>query len=198
MTTVTTTPPRQSPATALDSAGPGPFNEEVLYEIVDNEFRELPPRSAREIHLASTLFRMLSNFAWNHELGHVESEMLFLLNPLKNLQRRPDLAFVTFERWPRNQRIPSEPAWKVVPNLVIEIISPKNFAHDVMQRIEDYFEAGVQRVWVIYPNTSKVYDYDSPSAIRILSPEQSIDGGTLLQGFQVPLKDLLDNGTEQD
>jgi Uma2 family endonuclease len=198
MATVTTTPPRQPPATALDSAGPEPFNEEVLYEIVDKEFRELPPMSAREIHLASTLFRMLSNFAWNHELGHVESEMLFLLNPLKNLQRRPDLAFVSFERWPRNRRVPSDPAWKVVPNLAIEIISPKNLAHDVMQKIEDYFESGVQRVWAIYPNTSKVYDYDSSSAVRILTPEHSIDGGTLLQGFQVPLKDLLDIGTEQD
>jgi hypothetical protein len=68
--------------------------DEVLYEVVDNQIRELPPMSVREIHLASTLMRILSSFAWTGGLGHVESEMLFLLRTAKNPQRRPDLAYI--------------------------------------------------------------------------------------------------------
>ena len=153
---------------------------------------------AREVNLASTLIRILSNFAWSHQLGRVESEMLFLLDAAKNLQRRPDLALVSFERWPRDRRIPAEPAWEVVPNLAIEVISPKNLAYDVVQKIEDYFKTGVLRVWVIYPNVSKIYDYESPSSVRILDPGQSLEGGTVLPGLQIPLNDLFENGVEPE
>ena len=31
---------------------------------------------------------------------------------------------------------------------------------EVMEKLEEYFASGVQRVWVIYPPFSKVYDYD--------------------------------------
>jgi Uma2 family endonuclease len=196
--TTTTTTPFAAPPTLPSISLPEPPGDDVLYEVVDNQIRELPPMGAREVDLASTLIRILSNFAWSHQLGRVESEMLFLLDPVKNLQRRPDLALVSYERWPRDRRIPAEPAWEVVPNLAIEVISPKNLANDVVQKIEDYFKTGAQRVWVIYPNVSKVYEYDSPSSVRILTPEQSLEGGTVLPGLQVPLKDLLENGAEPE
>ena len=32
-----------------------PVNDDILYEVVDNQIRELPPMSARETDLASTL-----------------------------------------------------------------------------------------------------------------------------------------------
>jgi Uma2 family endonuclease len=171
--------------------------DDVLYEIVDNEVRELPPMGARETLLASVLFRILSNFAWDHALGQVVSEMLFLLIPETNLQRRPDLAFVSFERWPRRRPVPDSRAWEVVPNLAIEVVSPSNLANEVMEKIEDYFLAGVQRVWVIYPKINKLYDYDSPTSVRILTPDNLLEGGDILPRLQVPLTEILVDATQQ-
>ena len=182
MATVTTATAIEDSNTLPAISAPEPPGDDILYEVVDNLIRELPPMGAREVDLASTLIRILSNFAWSHQLGRVESEMLFLLDAAKNLQRRPDLALVSFERWPRDRRIPAEPAWEVVPNLAIEVISPKNLAYDVVQKIEDYFTTGVVRVWVIYPNVSKIYDYESPSSVRILTSVQSLEGGTVIAG----------------
>jgi Uma2 family endonuclease len=196
MATVTTA--IEDPTTLPAISAQAPPGDDTLYEVVDNQFRELPPMGAREVDLASTLIRILSNFAWSHQLGRVESEMLFLLDAAKNLQRRPDLALVSYERWSRDRRIPAELAWEVVPNLAVEVISPKNLAYDVVQKIEDYFNTGVLRVWVIYPNVSKIYDYESPSSVRILSPGQSLEGGTVLPGLQVPLTELLENGVEPE
>jgi len=192
----TTAPPQASSALNAASFVEAP-GDDILYEIVDNEVRELPPMGVRETLLASMLIRILSNFAWDHALGQVVSEMLFLLIPGTNLQRRPDLAFVSFERWPRGRRVPKSPAWEVVPDLAIEVVSPSNLADEVMEKIEDYFLAGVQRVWVIYPEVAKLYDYDSPNSVRILTRDQLLDGGDLLPGLQVPLTEIFVDATQE-
>src|SRR5271157_4457987 len=132
------TPFREAAATEpraplLEPAG------DILYEVVDDTIRELPAMGAREGYLASTLSRILSSFTWNNGLGHVVTEVLFLLVRAKTLQRRPDVAFVSFERWARERPVPAEPAWDVVPNLAIEIVSPTNLANEIVGKIEDYF-----------------------------------------------------------
>jgi len=174
-----------------------PFvNGDILYEVVDNQVRELPPMSARETLFASTLYRFLSPFAWNGGFGQVVSEMLFLLDRTKNLQRRPDLAFVSFARWPRGTPAPTTNAWAVVPDLAIEVVSPTNGAYEVIEKLEDYFPSGVRRVWVIYPPFTKLYDYDSPTSVRILTRSDTLDGGDVLPGFQLPLSELFEVPTE--
>ena len=193
----TTTAQSQASSTFNAASFPERPGDDILYEIVDNEVRELPPMGARETLLASMLSRILSTFAWDHALGQVVSEMLFLLVPRTNLQRRPDRAFVSFERWPRRRPVPKGPAWEVVPNLAIEVVSPKNFANHVMEKIEDYFLAGVQRVWVIYPEVAKLYDYDSPTSVRILTPDQVVDVGNILPGLHVPLIEIFGDATQE-
>ena len=92
--------------------------------------------SARETRFASILSHILGNFAWTHGRGQVDVEMLYLLDAPKNLQRRPDVAFVSFERWPRDRPIPGTNALEVVPDLAIEVVSPTNSANEVMEKLE--------------------------------------------------------------
>ncbi|MGO9597484.1 MAG: Uma2 family endonuclease [Isosphaeraceae bacterium] len=143
MTTVSIATPFRGAAEAEPNA---PLLEpagDILYEVVDDTIRELPAMGAREGYLASTLSRILGNFTWNNGLGHVVTEVLFLLVRARNLQRRPDVAFVSFGRWARERPVPAEPAWDVVPNLAIEIVSPTNLANDIVEKIGDYFGSGV-------------------------------------------------------
>jgi Uma2 family endonuclease len=170
--------------------------DEVLYEVVDNQIRVLPPMGVRENLLTATFMRILGTFAWNHDLGHVIAETLFLLAPPpRNLQRRPDLAFVSFDRWPRKREIGSVAAWEVVPNLAIEIVSPTNGANEIVEKIEDYFNAGVECVWVVYPTVKKVYVYDSVASVRIVTRAQSLQSGTELPGFEIPLAEIFPEET---
>ena len=167
-------------------------NGDIFYEVVDNQVRELPPMSARETHFASRLVRLLGPFAWNQGLGEVEVEQLFLIDRARNLQRRPDLAFVSFERWPRGKPVPATQAREVIPNLAIEVISPTNSAYEVIEKLDDYFASGVQRVWVIYPLHAKLYDYESPTSVRILTRSDTLTGVDVLPGFELPLAELFE------
>jgi Uma2 family endonuclease len=158
-----------------------------LYEVVGGQVVEKSPMGAFESALASLLQDLMGPFARMNKLGRVVTEMLFLIDPVKKMKRRPDLAFVSIERWPLKRRIPRTEAWDIVPDLAVEVISKTNSADDVEVKREEYLKAGVRQVWVIFPSTCKVFVYDSPTTTRILQLGDDLDGGTLLPGFRLPL-----------
>jgi Uma2 family endonuclease len=158
-----------------------------LYEVVSGQIVEKPSMGAFESALASFLQDLMGPFARKNRLGRVVAEMLFLIEPAKKMKRRPDLAFVSKERWPLKKSIPRTEAWDVVPDLAVEVISESNLADGVEVKREEYLKAGVRQVWVIYPVTCKVYVYDSPTTVRILQVGDDLDGGSLLPGFRLSL-----------
>ena len=68
----------------------------------------------------------------------------------------------------------------------------------MIEKIDDYFASGVRRVWVIYPLYAKFYDYESPTSVRILTRYDTLGGGEVLPGFQLPLSELFEVPTEAD
>jgi len=68
--------------------------------------------------------------------------MLFDFGPGLS-QRRPDVAYVSYDRWPRQRRVPRTQAWAVVPELVVEVISPSNTFEEVVNKVREYFRASV-------------------------------------------------------
>src|SRR5206468_3707014 len=114
--------------------------------------------------------------------GYVVIEMLFRLEPAQPLDRRPDLAYVSFQRWPQRV-IPAGNAWEVAPDLAVEVISPSNSATEVQEKIKEYFKYGVRLVWVIYPIPQLVHVYESLKEIRVLEVVDTLEGGTVLPGF---------------
>jgi Uma2 family endonuclease len=165
--------------------------DEPLYEIVDGQRVELPPMSVYATLVASALFGELAVFCTTHPLGRPFAEMLFRFPLNGSRNRRPDVAFVSFERWPKNRPIPlRDNAWEVVPDLAVEVISPHDLADEVIQKLTEYFQAGVRLVWIIYPQQRLVYVYDSPTQVRGLSQADDLDGGAVLPGFRVALANL--------
>ena len=111
-------------------------------------------------------------------------------------QRRPDAAFVSYQRWAKNRPLPHTDPWLAVPELAIEALSKSNPAEDIVDKLQEYFEVGVQLVWVIYPRQRLVYVYESPSRIRVLTQTDELDGGSVLPGFKLPIAVLFEEGTE--
>jgi Uma2 family endonuclease len=168
---------------------------DMLYEVVDGEIREKIV-GAEEIEIATLLSGFLFNFLCQRKLGRVLTEMMFRINVAKDLQRRPDVAFVSHSRWPANRRAPRVSVWDLVPDLAIEVVSPSNSASDVHRKIHEYFDAGVSKVWVVYPEQKNIYIYASPTKIQVLQLGDELDGGDLLPGFKLPLSALFEADPE--
>jgi Uma2 family endonuclease len=169
-----------------------------LYEIVNDHVLELEPMGAYEVRLASILLSSLEAFVRASRLGRAVSEMLFDLTASGGQKRRPDVAYVSYQRWPKGRRVPRTEAWDVVPELAVEIISSANSADAVVDKVAEYFQAGVVRVWVVYPSQQLVYVYDRPSSVRILTRVDQLDAEPLLPGYRLPLTELFEDGEQSE
>jgi Uma2 family endonuclease len=165
--------------------------DEPLYEVVDGRIVE-KSMGAFQVWVAARLLRWLFGSDAVTRLGEVIHEMLFTIDPDRNLKRRPDVAFVSYDRWPQGRAVPNEEAWNVVPDLAVEVISPSNAADEVVKKVGDYFRAGVRLVWVIYPIERLVYVYRSATDVHILQVGDDLDGGDVLPGFRRPVQDLFE------
>ena len=54
----------------------------------------------------------------------------------------------------------------------------------------DYFRSGVRLVWEIDPRSRTVSVYTSADAPTVLTAEDTLDGGEVLPGFVLPLREL--------
>jgi Uma2 family endonuclease len=162
-----------------------------LYEVVDGQMVEKTPMGAYETLLGSRLNTRLDSFAYAHDCGRAVSEMLFHFGPSLP-QRRPDVAYVSYQRWPRKRQVPRTQAWAVVPELAVEVISANNTFEEVLGKVHEYFRAGVQAVWVVAPPQQQVYVYQSPSHIQVVTIQEALTGEPFLPGFRLPLTEFFD------
>jgi Uma2 family endonuclease len=175
-----------SPATFAE---PAVLPEEALYEVVNGQKVELPPMGVRSTWIASALFGFLFPHVQQHKLGHLVMEMLFILDRAANVRRRPDVAFVSAERWPIDRETPWEGDWDVVPDLAVEVVSPNDTFSAVERKIVEYFDHDVRQVWVVSPVEQRIYVYDSPEDVRIVAVSADLES-PLLPGWRLPLATL--------
>jgi Uma2 family endonuclease len=178
--------------TLLPEIEPPPGDAAKLYEVVDGRVVEPPPMSAFEYWISTSLAGILIPFLKEHRIGRVAVETLFWIDRAAKLQRRPDLAFVSYDRWPRDRPVPRTEAWDVVPDLAVEIVSPSNGAVELQSKIEEYIKGGVRTIWAAYPTLGLVLVYESATSVRVLRRGDDIDGGAVLPGFRLPLASWFD------
>jgi Uma2 family endonuclease len=167
------------------------IEDEPLFEIIDGQRVELPPMSILASRVTSNLHGHLAHHLFGNPVGEALMETLFHLPLPVDRNRRPDVAFVsaqTIANAPAQQG--SENAWAVLPELMVEVISPNDIAEEIMERSTEYFAAGTKLVWVVYPTQQLVYVYESPRQVRILGAADELDGGTVLPGFRIPIASL--------
>ena len=173
------------------AALPGGTENAALYEIIDGQCVELPPMSAYATIVSSRLVKKLGAFADANDLAEVVGETLFRLPLTGNRNRRPDVAVVTYARWPKNRPIPlADNAWDIVPDMAVEVVSPHDLADEIVQKLLEYFQAGVRLVWVVYPQQRVVYVYESFTQGYARTQTDEIDGGSVLPGLRLSLADL--------
>jgi Uma2 family endonuclease len=172
--------------------------DDVLYEVVDGKIVELPPMGILETEIGFALATALDRAVKAHRSGKVVSELLFRIDVVRNLKRRPDLAFVSKARWPYGKRVPSAEAWDMVPDLAVEVVSDSNGANEVIVKVNEYFQAGSRLVWVVYTVVRQVYVYSSATDVHILAEQDELDGGEVIAGFCLPLRTLFEDEPDAD
>lgn len=161
------------------------------FELIDGEVVEVPGAGALHALIVFALARLIEDFVRHHDLGLVVPDGLaYVLRRDPGLVRIPDVSFVAWDRVPE-EGVP-EGFWRGAPTLAVEVVSPNDRAVDVHLRVQDYLDAGSRQVWVLWPQTRSVSIYRPAADTRELGPDDSLDGGDVLPGFNVRVGDLFE------
>ena len=76
------------------------------------------------------------------------------------------------------------------PDLAAEVISPSDTYGEVDEKVCDWLDAGTRLVVVVDPRTGTVTSYRSRTEIRMLTGDDVLDGGDVVPGWKLPVRDL--------
>jgi Uma2 family endonuclease len=103
--------------------------------------------------------------------------------------RRADTAFHRLDRLTAAQAT-AEGHCTVVPDLVVEVISPNDLADDVNGKRVEWLEAGARLVWVVYPVQRNVHAFRSDGPAAAFGPADALTAEPVLPDFRAPVADL--------
>ena len=83
-----------------------------------------------------------------------------------------------------------EPMPDLVPNFVIEVLSEGNTYGEMSRKRREYFHAGVELLWMVDHQSRTVTVFRSPTVGTVVTEGQSLDGGSVLPGWEVDIADL--------
>lgn len=137
--------------------------------------------------VATTILTIFHQFVANHKLGLVSGSDGFF--QLDSSTRGPDVAFLSIDRLPSGV-FPKDAYPRLVPNLVVEVLSPGNTKGEMTRKRLEYFHSGTQVVWIVDCTHRTVAVYSSVEDVVVVSDKEAIDGGIALPEFRTHVKDF--------
>jgi Uma2 family endonuclease len=154
------------------------------YELVDGEATEVPANFEHGM-IGAIIISLLMPSA-KHRGAMTTGQAGFRMH--NGNIRCPDVSFTRKERLPGGKAPRS--FGDAAPDLCIEIISPSEEKADMLRKIDEYFNAGAEQVWHVFPESEQVIIFSSPSEAKTYDSADELDGGNLLPGFRCCVSDL--------
>lgn len=76
------------------------------------------------------------------------------------------------------------------PEFVIEFVSNFDQHPKVLEKLEEYFNAGVRVVWLVIPQVKIVYVYTSPVEVTICKGKRVCSAEPVIPGFKINAETL--------
>jgi Uma2 family endonuclease len=159
------------------------------YDLIRGELISMSPAGGQNGEIALRLGRLIGQYVDDHESGKAYgAETGFILARNPDVLLAPDVAFVSSDRLPPvDQQIGF---MEVVPNLVVEVVSPSDRQRDVSAKIMEYLAARVSMVWVIEPSRKIVTIHTPDLRAQTFTVAGELDGGDVLPGFNLKVSEI--------
>jgi Uma2 family endonuclease len=161
--------------------------EDRLFELVDGVLVE-KCMGFRESMLAAAIGAAIRGYVVPRKLGLVTGAAGTIMLFDRHV-RIPGVAYVSWDRIP-GRKVPSAPVPLLAPDLVVEVLRVSNSKKEMAKKREEYFSVGVRLVWEVDPQTWTVQVYSAPERHTVLTENEVLDGGEVLPGFTLVLRDL--------
>ncbi len=159
------------------------------HELVRGELRRSDLNGAEHGRVALIVGISLDAYVRAHRLGFVYAAGTgFQLAVDPDTVRAPDAAFVRKERADETGDVKGY--LPGAPDLAVEVVSPGDSYSEVEEKVLDWLAGGARMVLVVDPRRRTVAVYHSREEIRVLGEEEVLDGGDVVPGWRVPVREL--------
>jgi Uma2 family endonuclease len=141
-----------------------------------------------ESTFACDLIALLKVFVDRHDLGFLAGEA-GAVRLMPGLVRIPDVSFISWDQLPTKER-PTGPIADLAPALTVEVLSEGNTQAEMDRKVREYFLSGTRLVWLVDANARTVQVYTAPDQSVVLTEDQALDGGDVLPGLSLPLRQV--------
>ena len=163
----------------------------VKGELIDGVLRKKASAGKRHSFIAGNILAPLHTYVRRGRLGRVggtDGGVFIRRNP--DTVREPDVFFVSAERLPLDDE--SDGYLEVVPELVVEVVSPSDTQTEVDEKTQLWLNLGVLIVLEVYPRARTIRVHRPGAPTVTLTGDDALDGGDVLPGFSLPLSEIFD------
>ncbi len=145
---------------------------------------------ATSSYVATNVLGLMWHFVRNNSLGLVfQADCGYqCFSEDANRVRFADVSFIRRGKLPEDH--PPQGHCRVVPDLVIEAVSPNDTAYEIEEKIAQWLDAGVHLVWVLYPDTRHVQVHRLDGTVTKLQPGDQLLGEDVVPGFQCQVAEV--------
>lgn len=160
-----------------------PENADRLFEFIGGEIVEVPSNPySSEIAMRIVIY--IGIYLMQNDIGHITGEQGGYW--VSGERYAPDAAFISYKRQPELARTGynANP-----PELAVEVWSPTDSEKRFATKIANYIAAGTV-VWAVYPEDYEVVVFTPGQAAQTLGLDGVLDGGIVLPGFKLAVRDI--------
>jgi Uma2 family endonuclease len=154
----------------------------------DQQILITSPSGILTSHRNSDILTELKNWNRIYNLGYVFGSDAGFTLP-NNAIRSPDVSFVIKSKIDNLSKEEKEHFAHVVPDFVVELMSPSDSLKFHQDKMKEYIDNGVQLGWLIDYKVARVYIYRSNGSIEIKEGfDHILTGENVLPNFRFDLK----------
>jgi Uma2 family endonuclease len=94
------------------------------------------------------------------------------------------------EKWESVSKSERRKFSRVVPEFVIELLSPTDTLIETQEKMLEYIENGVKLAWLIDTDNKQVHIYRANGEVEVLVNPQIVSGENVLVGFELNVQEI--------
>lgn len=164
------------------------------YELLDGRIIMTPPAGGPHSVAQGNLFGALHRFVQDHKLGRIYGSSAGYRLPSEKDVVEPDIAFVSNERHAAMPPMVEGQFLRVVPDLIIEVLSPSHEKNDLVKKRAVYEKNEVREYWIVDPPERQIRQLVLQNGRFLDLPIVEIAGtvaSRVLPGFRIAVADVL-------